>query len=285
MRIRALIALPLLLLGAAAPAEAAGGDPVIAGIQAALVVHGLYGGDVDGDPGPATMAAVQALQKQAGLPVDGVAGPKTRAALGVLGKHKLGTRTLVLGKTGLDVAELQFLLATHGFPCGSFDGSLGLRTQGALMRFQRWSGLFPDGLAGAQTFAALSKPARQLAVHLAWPVVGLVGSPFGPRGNAFHPGIDIVAAMGAPVRAAAAGKVRFAAWNAGGYGNLVIVKIGGGVSAMYAHLSQIDVRPGQTVAAGQQLGLVGMTGNATGPHLHFEVRIHGAASDPLPALR
>jgi murein DD-endopeptidase MepM/ murein hydrolase activator NlpD len=54
---------------------------------------------------------------------------------------------------------------------------------------------------------------------------------------------------------------------------------------MYAHLSEIDVRPGETVAVGQQLGLVGMTGNATGPHLHFEMRIHGAAADPLPALR
>jgi murein DD-endopeptidase MepM/ murein hydrolase activator NlpD len=54
---------------------------------------------------------------------------------------------------------------------------------------------------------------------------------------------------------------------------------------MYAHLSEIDVHPGQTVTAGQQLGLVGMTGNATGPHLHFEVRIHGASVDPLPALR
>jgi murein DD-endopeptidase MepM/ murein hydrolase activator NlpD len=65
----------------------------------------------------------------------------------------------------------------------------------------------------------------------------------------------------------------------------VIVKVGGGVSAMYAHLSEVDVRAGQVVAAGQQLGLIGMTGNATGPHLHFEVRIHGAAVDPLPALR
>jgi murein DD-endopeptidase MepM/ murein hydrolase activator NlpD len=285
MRMRALIALPLLLLGVAAPADAAGGDPVIAGIQVALSVHGLYAGNVDGDPGPATTAAVQALQKQAGLPVDGVAGPKTRAALGALGKHKLGTRTLELGKSGLDVTELQFLLAAHGFPCGAFDGSLGLRTQTALMRFQRWAGLFPDGLAGAATFSALARPPAQLAVRLAWPVAGLVGSPFGPRLTAFHPGIDIVANMGAPVRAAAAGKVRFAAWNAGGYGNLVVVKIGGGVSAMYAHLSEIDVRPGQTVTVGQQLGLIGMTGNATGPHLHFEVRLHGAAVDPLPALR
>jgi murein DD-endopeptidase MepM/ murein hydrolase activator NlpD len=284
MRMRVLIALPLLLLGAA-PAEGAGGDPVVAGLQAALSQRGMYAGTVDGVPGPATHAAVVALQKQAGLPTDGVAGPKTRAALGALGKHKLGTRMLVFGKTGLDVAELQFLLASHGFPCGSFDGSLGLRTQTALMRFQRWAGLFPDGLAGAQTVSALSRPAPQLAVRLAWPVVGLVGSPFGPRGDAFHPGIDIVASMGTPVRAAASGRVRFAAWNAGGYGNLVVVKIGGGVATMYAHLGEIDVRPGQAVTAGEQLGLVGMTGNATGPHLHFEVRIHGASVDPLPALR
>jgi murein DD-endopeptidase MepM/ murein hydrolase activator NlpD len=122
-------------------------------------------------------------------------------------------------------------------------------------------------------------------MHLGWPLLGIVGSPFGPRGDAFHPGIDVEALTGVPVKAAAAGKVRFAGWNAGGYGNLVIVKIGAGVATMYAHLSEIDVKAGQQVAAGQQLGLVGATGAATGPHLHFEVRIHGAAVDPLPALR
>src|SRR3954452_15966939 len=110
MRMRVLIALPLLLLGAA-PAEGAGGDPVVAGLQAALAQHGVYAGTVDGVPGPATQAAVVTLQQRLGLPADGVAGPKTRAALGALGRHKLGSRMLHFGQTGLDVAAVQFLVA------------------------------------------------------------------------------------------------------------------------------------------------------------------------------
>jgi murein DD-endopeptidase MepM/ murein hydrolase activator NlpD len=285
MRMRVLIALPLLLLGTAAAASGATGDPALAALQAALAQRGMYVGAVDGVQGPATQEAVKALQAQAGLPADGVAGPKTRAALGALGKHKLGSRTLMLGETGLDVASLQFLLAAHGFPCGVFDGTFGLHTLSALARFQRFAGIFPDGLAGAHTLAALAGPAPALDVRLAWPLLGLLTSPFGPRGDAFHPGIDIAGSLGTPVVAAAAGKVRFAGWNAGGYGDLVVVKIGGGVATLYAHLSEVDVRPGQVVTAGQRLGLVGATGEATGPHLHFEVRIRGAAVDPLPALR
>ena len=245
----------------------------------------MYVGSVDGVEGPSTTAAVVALQKARGLPADGVVGPQTRAALGALGRHRLGSRTLRLHRRGLDVASLQFLLSWHGFPCGVLDGTFGLHTEGALLRFQRWAGLFPDGLAGAATFAALAQPVPVEPLRLQWPVVGLVGSPFGPRGDAFHPGIDIVASMGTPVRATAAGKVRFAGWNGGGYGELVVVKHSGGVASFYAHLSEIDVHPGQVVAVGQQLGLVGETGLATGPHLHFEMRVHGAAVDPLPALR
>jgi murein DD-endopeptidase MepM/ murein hydrolase activator NlpD len=285
MRMRTLIVLSLVLLGSAAPARAAsGGDPAVAALQAALAQQGVYDGSVDGLAGPATTEAVVALQKQEGLPADGVVGPRTRAALGALGRHRLGSRILKVDERGRDVAGLQFLLSAHGFPCGVFDGELGAHTEAALLRFQRWAGIFPDGLAGALTLAALQRPVPVVPLKLAWPVSGLVGSPFGPRGETFHPGIDIVAAMGTPVLAAAAGKVRFAGWNAGGYGNLVVVKHGSGVSGFYAHLLRIDVHPGEVVTAGQQLGLVGETGLATGPHLHFEVRLHGAALDPLPAL-
>jgi murein DD-endopeptidase MepM/ murein hydrolase activator NlpD len=284
MRMRTLTVLPLLLLGTAAPAAGAGGDPTVAALQAALAQHGVYDGSVDGLVGPATTEAVVALQKLKGLPTDGVVGPRTRAALGALGRHRLGSRILHVDERGLDVAGLQFLLASHGFPCGVFDGQFGAHTEGALLRFQHWAGIFPDGLAGAQTLAALQRPVPVEPLKLAWPLPGLVGSPFGPRGETFHPGIDIVADMGTPVRAAAPGKVRFAAWNAGGYGNLIVIKHGGGVSSFYAHLSQIDVHPGQVVTVGQELGLVGETGFATGPHLHFELRLRGAAVDPLPAL-
>ena len=76
----------------------------------------------------------------------------------------------------------------------------------------------------------------------------------------------------------------FAGPTVGGYGNLVIVKGGGGVATMYAHLSRILAYKGETVTVGSLLGLVGKTGETTGPHLHFEVRVRGAAVDPLPAL-
>jgi murein DD-endopeptidase MepM/ murein hydrolase activator NlpD len=122
-------------------------------------------------------------------------------------------------------------------------------------------------------------------VSLADPVNGTVGDRFGPRGTRFHAGVDLIAPYGTPVIAAAAGTVIWAAYLAGGWGKLVIVAHGHGLHTLYAHLSRIDVRRGEIVATGTQLGLVGATGDATGPHLHFEVRVRGAVVDPLPALR
>jgi murein DD-endopeptidase MepM/ murein hydrolase activator NlpD len=283
MRMCALIALPLLLLGTAAPAGAAG-DPAVAALQAVLATRGLYAGTVDGVKGPQTDAAVVALQTATGLPADGVLGPRTRAALGALGKHPLGTRVLGFGDHGFDVAELQFEVSWHGFPCREIDGDFGFHTDSAIRRFQRFAHLFPDGIVGPATVRALQAQPPTGGVRLHWPVSGLVGSPFGPRGRMFHPGIDIVADMGTPVRSAAAGRVRAAGWF-DGYGFRVVVTHGYGAVTLYAHLSRIDVHVGQVVAVGEQLGLVGSTGESTGPHLHLEERVRGAAIDPLPALR
>jgi murein DD-endopeptidase MepM/ murein hydrolase activator NlpD len=107
---------------------------------------------------------------------------------------------------------------------------------------------------------------------------------FGPRGNRFHTGLDFAVPAGTPVAAAAAGRVTYAGWHPGGWGKLVTVAHGNGVRTMYAHLERIDVAVGQNVTCGAALGLVGATGVATGPHLHFEVRLRGAAVDPLRAL-
>ena len=90
---------------------------------------------------------------------------------------------------------------------------------------------------------------------------------------------------GTPVYAARAGRVVYSGWASGGYGFLVVVSHGKGVRTWYAHLSSIDVRRGVWVDGGVRVGLVGATGQATGPHLHFEVRVSGAAIDPLRALR
>ena len=116
-----------------------------------------------------------------------------------------------------------------------------------------------------------------------WPVAGPVTSTFGPRWGSMHEGIDIAAPSGAPIRSAAAGTVIYAGW-LGGYGNLVVVDHGGGVSTAYAHMSSTAAGTGQQVAQGQVIGYVGSTGHSTGPHLHFEVRINGQAVDPLGYL-
>ena len=121
------------------------------------------------------------------------------------------------------------------------------------------------------------------AAGLIWPCDGVVVSGFGMRWGRMHEGIDIGCAYGTPNRAAASGTVIYAGW-LGGYGNLVVVDHGNGLSTAYAHASSILVSVGQTVSQGQTVSLVGSTGHSTGPHLHFEVRVNGVAVDPLPYL-
>ena len=123
-----------------------------------------------------------------------------------------------------------------------------------------------------------------------WPVEGTLEggfggrrNPFGGAGYEFHSGQDIEAPWGAPVIAGASGKVSFVGWQ-NGYGQLVIVDHGGGLTTRYGHLSHIDVELNQTVSRAQLLGKVGSTGRSTGPHLHYEVRINDQAVDPLPYL-
>jgi murein DD-endopeptidase MepM/ murein hydrolase activator NlpD len=267
------------------PAEAyAVGSARTAAVQVALRARHLYRGTVDGEAGPATTAALVALQQHAGLVPDGVAGPQTLAALGPLAGPPLGTRPLAPGDVGGDVVELQFLLAWHGFPSSTIDGTFGSHTEAALLRFQRWAGLPTAGIAGPAMLAALHGPVPTCPFRLAWPLRTSLGDRFGPRGGGFHPGIDLPAPTGTPVHAAAVGRIALARPTTGGYGNLVVVRSADGVETLYAHLSRIFVSPGQAVTVGSLLGLVGATGRATGPHLHFEVRVRGAAVDPLPAL-
>jgi murein DD-endopeptidase MepM/ murein hydrolase activator NlpD len=118
---------------------------------------------------------------------------------------------------------------------------------------------------------------------LIWPCDGPLVSPFGMRWGRMHEGIDIGCAYGAPNRASAAGRIIYTGW-LGGYGNLVVVDHGNGLSTAYAHASSILVSVGQVVSQGQAVSLVGSTGNSSGPHLHFEVRVNGRAVDPLGYL-
>ncbi len=164
-----------------------------------------------------------------------------------------------------------------------------------------------DLTAQQALLAALRKPVAQNAVvavtgqaapgytggRLRWPVGGRMSSPFGTRYDPYyhvwqlHAGLDLAVPAGTPIRAAAGGTVQRAGWW-GGYGNYTCVLHGvvrgQRLTTCYGHQSRTLVQPGQQVAAGQVIGLVGSTGASTGPHLHFEVRLGGRPVDPRPWL-
>ncbi|MDR1323677.1 MAG: peptidoglycan DD-metalloendopeptidase family protein, partial [Candidatus Margulisbacteria bacterium] len=122
-----------------------------------------------------------------------------------------------------------------------------------------------------------------------WPLKGILTSQYGRR---FHPvfkvwrthsGMDIAAPTGTPIKAADSGVVILSEWY-GGYGRAIVVDHGKGFATLYGHLSKQNVKEGDRVNKGQVIGLVGSSGVATGPHLHFEIRINGETTDPQPYL-
>ena len=152
-------------------------------------------------------------------------------------------------------------------------------------------------IAAAQQAATPSVPVLpagpvqgQSAAGFIWPVNGPVVSPFGPRtingGYENHPGIDIAVPSGTPIRAAGDGTVLLEQPEAssGGYGNYTCIDHGGGISTCYAHQSSFAVSVGDHVSQGQVIGISDCTGYCFGPHLHFEVRINGQVTDPIPYL-
>ena len=284
MRARGALAAAVALALFAGPAEAAGSSRVAA-VQVAMRALGHYGSTIDGVAGPGTRRAVAAFQRRRGLMVDGIAGRQTLRALGRRGRPGLGRRAIRVGAAGFDVAALQFRLAWRGFPSGPIDGGYGARTAAAVRRFQRWAGLGADGVAGRATIRALGGPIRRSPLSLSRPVTGPISDRFRPRGNRFHTGIDFPVPYGRTVRAARAGTVVGAGYDPGGYGNVVHIAHGYGVTTFYAHLSRITVRRGEGVAAGERVGTVGSTGFSSGPHLHFEVRLRGAMLNPMSGLR
>ncbi len=276
---RLAVALLLAVLLVAAPA-ASGQSARTAALQVALRATGDYAGTVDGVRGPMTAAAVRRFQARRGLVADGIAGPMTRRALGRRGRPGIGRRVLRRGMRGWDVGALQWRLARHGFPSGTMDGGLGPRTDAALRRFQAWSGLGADGLAGPATLARLRTSPPVSPLIFASPLGTAPTDRFGPRGDRFHTGLDYPASSGTRVAAAGRGCVTFAGWDPSGYGNLVIIGHRLGMTSYYAHLSSIAVPKGRCLVAGNLVGRVGSTGNSTGPHLHFELRLRGAAVPP-----
>jgi murein DD-endopeptidase MepM/ murein hydrolase activator NlpD len=130
----------------------------------------------------------------------------------------------------------------------------------------------------APEIAAIGLPP---GVHssLEWPVHGPVTREFGNQRGGFHPGIDIAPPYGTPIHSSGDGVVIYAGWESG-YGNYTCVNNGGGISTCVAHQSAIYVTVGQTVRQGQVIGAEGSTGDSTGPHVHFEVRVNGVVKNP-----
>jgi murein DD-endopeptidase MepM/ murein hydrolase activator NlpD len=159
-----------------------------------------------------------------------------------------------------------------------------------VLRAQAMSGRISRALEGGLSPSFTGDWTELADAPSLWPVEGRVGSSFGQRidpfngEGAFHEGIDLEAPLGTPVRAAADGDVTVAGMNAG-YGREIMLDHGHDVVTLYGHLSAMAVAVGQHVIRGQVIGFVGQSGRATGPHLHYEVRVHKVAVNPHKYLR
>ncbi len=290
--VRRIGALALVLTALVAPTVADASPAKVAALQSALQGLRLYSGFVDGVKGPLTRHGIRAFQHRRGLRVDGVAGPETRRALGWRGRPGLGSRVMRSGDKGWDVAALQFLLQRAGHGPGRADGLFGPLTRAAVVRAQEAAGIGADGLAGPVTIRSLRSgagggdgEAPAGPVRFLRPVPGPIGDPFGaPRNGYTHTGLDFPEPEGTPIGAAGVGTVIYAAYNGGGYGNLVVIQHRLGYTSWYGHMSTITAYVGEEVVGGTRIGYVGSTGDATGPHLHFEVRHYDTPINPVPLL-
>jgi murein DD-endopeptidase MepM/ murein hydrolase activator NlpD len=178
---------------------------------------------------------------------------------------------------------------------GNMMGPLLLMLMEQMLGQQGQSGTLGGGQAAGSSLSAASAPSPAAAAGASTGKTGgdkdraiPQGLPVkGPMSQAAHPGhmaVDIAIPVGTKVSATHAGKVVYAGWNDEGYGNLVIVQ-NGPYRTYYAHLSKVDVQVGQKVVAGQVLALSGNTGNSTGPHIHYEVRVNGQQMNPMNYAR
>jgi murein DD-endopeptidase MepM/ murein hydrolase activator NlpD len=172
------------------------------------------------------------------------------------------------------------------------DAALVQADSGALEQLEEASANLVQILEQERHASTVAPAAVGQALHdirFQWPVVGPITSPFGMRLDPvmhqwwLHTGIDIGVPEGTPVHAACGGSVLYSGWMTG-YGNVVIIDCGNGISTLYAHAESLLVHVGETVSQGQEIDLAGMTGWATGPHVHFEIRVNGKPINPLPYL-
>ncbi len=185
--------------------------------------------------------------------------------------------------------RLRFPLAALNLAAQS-NSTLDASYQAALYTFDAMKAAAADSGMGATAMGfRLFSTVSPDALPSIWPVKGEITDGFGDGTDpfsgeeAFHPGIDIAAPSGTPVEAAGDGLVVEAGWESG-YGNCILIDHGDGITTRYAHLSKILVVVGEQVKRGEVIGAVGMTGRATGPHLHYEVRIHDTPVNPVRFL-
>jgi murein DD-endopeptidase MepM/ murein hydrolase activator NlpD len=173
--------------------------------------------------------------------------------------------------------RLGFYPAAGGGVGGPADAGSGDPTFKQL--FTSWKKL--DSLAGGAIAIPSDKPVKTAEFTSAY---GMRSDPF-RRGTSMHAGIDLAGPVGTPIYATADGTVLRSGWNNGGYGNLIEIDHGRGITTRYAHLSGMTVREGERVTRGQMIGRMGSTGRSTGSHLHYEVRIDNRPVNPIPFMR
>jgi murein DD-endopeptidase MepM/ murein hydrolase activator NlpD len=203
----------------------------------------------------------------------------------------------VVSQTDQQLASLELYANEVSIAYGikqKFEGPSDISAQGKLIPSFAESVQDYDFLRSANAMALLSSPSRRFrsvaSIPNLWPVDGrLIGSfgmrqdPFSGEDQEFHKGVDISGVVGTPVHGTADGIVGFADMYSG-YGRLVMINHGGGVETWYAHMSKLYVHTGQEVRRGELIGLVGMSGRVTAPHLHYEVHVNGRPMNPYQYL-
>jgi peptidoglycan hydrolase-like protein with peptidoglycan-binding domain len=283
-------------LGAAVAAESPanraieireGGLPLQAGSQGDLVVQVQRALHVDADGifGVQTDAAVRSYQQAKGLDVDGIVGLATWGSL-FPGQTHAASAGAAIGGSNIPAAAQAKVQETVQQAGGRVAAQGGAGLAGTVGGSTGSTGTGTTG-TGTTPVAAPAPGTTTVSgcgsTTIVRPVSGPVTSDFGPRGGRNHDGLDIGAATGTPVRAAACGTVSLAGQQSG-YGNIVCITHTSQFTTCYAHLSRFGTTTGAHVQQGQVIGYVGCTGNCTGPHLHFETRVGGVARDPKPYL-
>jgi murein DD-endopeptidase MepM/ murein hydrolase activator NlpD len=249
----------------------------------ASVLGGLFGrparGRGEAGASPATLAALTAR-------IDGLEAAQMQAllAIGSRAKGRVEAVRDTLDGLGVDPDRLVQKAANHPLAEGGPFIPLDLAPNASPFEAAAYEVQKELAAADGLNRALPTVPLRRPFPH------AQITSGFGARvdpflgGAALHAGVDFREDVGAPVRATASGRVEEAGW-VGGYGNMVEIDHGNGISTRYGHMSQILVTPGETVTIGQVIGRVGSTGRSTGPHLHYETRIGGVAVDPMRFIR